>query len=274
MDLPSFSADTAGTPDGRKRLRAAYDEQGFVVVRGVVPKAGLVSLTLALGEALSRARVNGVLFEGGGGTMAGHINCYPGEPSRFAFDALVQHGVVELIRDINPELAGAVRAGCNMNLPNSVAQNWHIDGAFHKDFMIANVAVVDTVIQNGAIDLLPESHKRPEPYWRLAFARGFRSHRRVEMGQGDVLVRSSRLWHRGMPNLSGAVRPMLGFTFGEVSGTTGDVFSAHGGAIQFSPNRFATSRLGKLRERSYVAAPFAHEVLRIARSLLGKDGYA
>jgi hypothetical protein len=274
MEPPSFSADTASTPDGRKRLLAAYDEQGFVVLRDVVPKAGLVSLTLALSEALARARSNGVLFEGGGGLMAGHINCYPGEPSRFAYEALVERGVVELIRGASPAFATAVRAGCNMNLPNSVAQNWHIDGDFHKDFAIVNVAVVDTVIQNGAIDLLPGSHKRPEPYWRLAFARSFRTHQRVEMGQGDVLMRSSRLWHRGMPNLSGTVRPMLGFTFGEVSGTTGNLFEAHGGAIQFAPNRFATSRLGKLRERSYVAAPFAHEVLRIARSLLGKDGYA
>jgi hypothetical protein len=274
MDLPSFPADTARTTEGMSRLRTAYDAQGFVVVRDVVPKDGLATLTSALGEALSRARSDSLLFEGGGGLLAGHINCYPGEPARCAYDALRERGILALITALNPGFAAAARAGCNMNLPNSVAQNWHIDGDFYKDFAIVNVAVVDTVIQNGAIDLLPASHLKAEPYWRLAFARSFRSHVRVEMNRGDVLVRSSRLWHRGMPNLSHTVRPMLGFTFGEVSGTSGDLFTANGGAIQFSPNRFPTSRLGKLRERSYVAAPFAHDVLRIVRSMLGKDGYA
>ena len=44
-----------------------------------------------------------------------------------------------------------LRVSCNLNLPKSVPQHYHMDGVFAEDFMIANVAVVDTDLVNGAI---------------------------------------------------------------------------------------------------------------------------
>jgi hypothetical protein len=250
---------------------AAYRAQGFVVFRDVVPKPELAELTRKLSDAYTSA--GRATFNGGGGLMAGHLNCFPGAESRFAFEALERRGIVEFVRRISPEFAASPRVACNYNLPGSVAQNWHIDGSFQNHFMIVNIAVIDTDLVNGAIDLLPGSHREPRPYWQLAAQRGFRAHARIEMSQGDVLIRSSRLWHRGMPNLSNTPRPMIGVTFGEDCAATGDPFSENGGAIGFFPNRFRTDLIGRLRERSYVAAPGVHTALRFVRSLLGKDGY-
>jgi hypothetical protein len=262
---------SAPAPADHAEEHAAYRAQGYAIFRGVVPKGELAELTARLHEAFLRAGRDE--FNGGGGLMAGHLNCFPGEVSRFTYQALERGGVVAFVERLAPEFARAPRVGCNYNLPGSVAQNWHIDGSFDRHFVIANVAVIDTDLVNGAIDLLPGSHRQSRPYWRLAADGSFRAHRRIEMEQGDVLVRSSRLWHRGMPNLSSTPRPMIGITFGEDCASDADPFRVGDGKIQFFPNRFRTDWLGRVRERTYVAAPGVLSALRFVRSMLGKDGY-
>jgi ectoine hydroxylase-related dioxygenase (phytanoyl-CoA dioxygenase family) len=267
----NLSEPRAQGPDPSAQ-RSFYDERGYVVFREAIAKEALAELAAKLYTTFEQAERSGGLFRGGG-LLAGHLNCFPGEASRFSYDGLKTSGVLPFVAGISPKFAAAPRVGCNFNLPGSVAQNWHIDGSFERHFMIVNVAVIDTDLVNGAIDVLPGSHRRPRPYWRIAAERGFRSHERIEMRQGDVLVRSSRTWHRGMPNLSRKPRPMLGITFGEDCAPAGDPFLENGGAIAFFPNRFRTDALGRLRERTYVAAPGVHAALRFVRSLLGKDGY-
>ena len=180
------------------------------------------------------------------------------------------HGVIQLWA-LSATAAASVRVGCNLNFPNSVAQNWHIDGAFSREFFIANVAVVDTDLVNGAIDILPRSHREAQPYWRMAVKQAFQGHQRIEMQQGDVLVRTSRLWHRGMPNRSAVARPMLGFTFGERwvrPARPRNHFASMTVPSRSIRTAFATDMLCQLRERSYVAAPFAHTAFRFVRSVL------
>ncbi len=92
------------------------------------------------------------------------------------------------------------------------------------------------------------------------------------MKQGDVLVRLSNLWHRGMPNRAKVPRPMLGFTLGEQGKLYDDPFAIDGGDITFAPNRYRTDLLGRLRERSYVALPFAHNAARFVISLVANKG--
>jgi hypothetical protein len=276
MQAAVISEQTGHQPNIRPRIKEllrAYAEDGYIVLPGIVPQEGLAVLTTQLSEALAQFRRTEVAFNGGG-FVAGHINCSPGEPSRFAYDALEAAGVIDFVRAVSPAFVEARRIGCNLNLPGSVAQNWHIDGEFKRDFLVVNVAVVDTNLVNGAIDILPKSHHVAQPYWRMALKNRFADNARIQMKRGDVMVRTSRLWHRGMPNRSQVVRPMIGFTFGEGNAETSDPFAAGGGAIGFSPNRFRTDMLGQLRERTYVAMPFAHNAFRLVRSFLGKDGYA
>gem|GEM_PF-6975056 len=90
----------------------------------------------------------------------------------------------------------------------------------------------------------------------------------------DVLVRKSTLWHRGMPNTSTTPRPMMSLTFGERSAPEGDPFVVHDGRMFFYPNWFNTSRLGRLRERVFVAAPLTYSAYRFGTSLRGNKGYS
>lgn len=250
-------------------LRRRLDEDGYAVLRGVVSPE--VCDTFAA-EVLERYEHSDRFT--GGGSFSGHLNCFPGRNSRAFYDALVADGVIDTIRQLRPAQVDRVRATLNFNLPKSVAQHYHTDGLYIEDFLICNVAVVDTEIFNGAIDVLPRTQRQYWPFWKFATRRLGRGTTRLPMQRGDVLVRRSTLWHRGMPNMSATARPMMSLTFGEAAAPDGDPFEVHDGEMFFYPNWFSTSRLGQLREKTFVAAPITYSAFRFVKSLRGKPGLA
>lgn len=255
--------------DQLAQARQTLDRDGYVVLPGVVSPDRLAELRTALFHA----------YEGsdkfkGGGSLTGHLNCFPGASSRFVYDDLAAAGIVELVRDINPAWVDRVRATMNFNLPGSVAQHYHMDGLYLEDFLVCNIAVVDTVLANGAIDVLPGTHRRFYKFWQYALQRKNKLTTRLPMQAGDLLIRRSTLWHRGMPNTTTTPRPLMSVTFGEVSAPEGDPFGLNDGEIYFFPNWYSTSRLGQLRERAFVAAPITYSSYRFVRSLWGNKGYA
>ena len=254
-----------------EEYQQAFNKDGYVVLRNVISKEKLTTFRSQLMAEFERSKASGALFAGGG-NISGHLNCFPGEESRFAYDELEAYGVFELVKRLYGGKM-APRLGLNLNLPKSVAQHYHMDGTFTEDFMIVNVAVVDTDLVNGAIDVLPGTHKRFYKFWRYAMERRYQTTTRLPLSQGDVLVRTSRLWHRGMPNNSQAPRPMLAVTIGETCAPPGDPFQTNGGKIKFEPNWYNTDLLGRLRERTFVAAPITYSAYRFVRSLYGNKGY-
>lgn len=249
----------------------AMDRDGFVVFRDVVPRDQLARLHDELCAEYERITASEDMFEGGG-LLSGHLNCFPGERARFVYDELRARGIVDLIRSYRPELADSPRATLNFNLPGSVAQHYHMDDAFLKEFLICNIAVVDTEIENGAIDVLPGTNREYTPYWRFVTERKARLSTQLSMRAGDAVVRSSILWHRGMPNRTDEPRPMMAVTFGEAE-PNADPFAQNDGEMEFYPNWFRTSRLGRVRERVTVAAPITYSTYRFATSLVSKKGY-
>lgn len=257
-----------------EETRRFFDEHGYFVFRNVVSKERLSEARSKILAEYERASHVGGLYEGGG-RISGHLNCSPGEAARFAYDSVRDHGIIDIAKAILPRAAGPVRVGCNLNLPGSVEQHYHADGLFLEDFMVVNVAAVDTTIENGAIDVLPGTHRKFYQYWRFAYERPYRSTTRLPLAQGDVLIRTSNLWHRGMPNRTSTPRPMLAFTLGEgQSNETRDPFLANGGGITFETNWYNDDFLGRLRERTFVKAPFTYNAWRFVRSLYGNKGYA
>jgi hypothetical protein len=253
-------------------LKRAYAEDGFVVIRGVVSPERLAALHKALVDELESARSAGKLFNGGG-LFTGHLNCFPGEESRFVYQTLQERGVIDLIREIFPKAVRHPNVGMNLNLPGSIAQHYHCDRPYVQEFMICNIAVVDTVIENGAIDLLPGTQKKFYPFWRFALERASKLTRRIEMKQGDVLLRGSNVWHRGMPNLSKAPRPMMALTWEDGGSVLDDPFLQEKGEITFRANWFRPNALGRLRERTFATAPITYDAYRFVRSFFGRKGY-
>lgn len=263
----------ASQPHDLPALKREFAEQGFLVFRDVVSKDGLSHLTQRLSTEFESCKRDGRLFQGGG-LMSGHLNCAPGADARFAVGDLERAGIIDIVKELHPLPPDSMRAACNYNLPGSVAQHYHMDGLFLESFMIVNVAVVDTDLANGAIDVIPGTQKRFYKYWEFAAGRVYRGSKRVPMKRGDVLVRISTLWHRGMPNHTATPRPMLGLTFGEKGVSVKDTFAYKDGAVEFQPNWFTPNLLGRLRERTFVKAPITYSAYRFVTSLVGNKGYA
>jgi ectoine hydroxylase-related dioxygenase (phytanoyl-CoA dioxygenase family) len=260
--------------DERESLRRLYQENGYVVLKNVVPRDKLSQLRAHILDEFDSAKRSGVLFSGGG-SMSGHLNCFPGAESRFVYELFQERGILDLIKEIFPRPLGGLHVGCNLNLPGSVPQHYHVDSAYLQEFLVVNTAIVDTDLVNGAIDVVPGTHNKFYKYWRFAVERPYRFHVRIPMQQGDVLVRTSNLWHRGMPNNATLPRPMLAFTFGDPGvKPLPDAFQADGGKTTFHANWFRTTRLGRLRERTFIAAPITYAGYRFVRSLFGDKGYA
>lgn len=281
-DDPITQATQPGEPLGaralsetdRETVRQSFAENGYAILKNVVSRDKLSALRARVIGEFERAKGSEGLFAGGG-LISGHLNSFPGEESRFAYDTLRERGIIDLIASMIPGPLGALRMGCNLNLPNSVAQHYHVDSSFTGAFTIVNVAVVDTDLVNGAIDVVPGTHRKFYKYWRFAIERPYRYHARLPMNAGDILIRTSTLWHRGMPNRSATPRPMLAMTFGDDAGgpPPPDPFQVAGGRVTFYPNWYRPSFLGRLRERTFVAAPVTYSAYRFVRSLYGTKGY-
>lgn len=251
-------------------LKQEFSVNGYFLIRNVVPPDRLAQLHAALASEFESASRSGALFSGGG-LISGHLNCFPGIAARFAFDVLQARGIIDLLKVLHPSVLRMPNVGCNFNLPGSHTQHYHIDRPFKRDFMIANVAVVDTSTENGATEVVPGTHRRFYKYTDFVLQQCHRRAVRVPMRTGDVLVRSSNVWHRGMTNHTAVPRPMLAFTWEDGGSLEPDPFAVDGGGIRFRPNWFRPTRVGRLREHLFVRVPLAYSALRFARSLLDSE---
>jgi len=248
-------------------LRREFAEKGYLTFEGVVDKARLTDLTANIRREFEAARASGRLFSGGG-TVHGHLNCFPGAESRFVYAALADRGILDVVRALSSRPIRLPNIGCNFNLPGSNPQNEHVDGYAAEPFLVVNVAAVDTGLANGAMEIFPASHRRSYKYWQLVVEKPER--KRPVMKQGDVLVRTSALWHRGMANHTEQGRPMLAFSWEDGGSAEADPYAIHGGRITFLPNRHRTDWAGRLRERAFVAAPRLGTAFLVVQSLLDR----
>ncbi|HYQ02639.1 MAG TPA: phytanoyl-CoA dioxygenase family protein [Polyangiaceae bacterium] len=245
-------------------LRKTYAEEGFLKFEGVISKSKLAELNQRITDEFAAQCSQGRLFVGGG-TVSGHLNCFPGAESRFVYEQLQHSGIADLVRTLSAVPLRAPNIGCNLNLPGSAPQNEHIDGYPNQRFLIVNVAAVDTNLDNGAMEILRATHRTDSKYWQILLDRPRRL--RLSVRQGDVIIRTSTLWHRGMPNRTDRPRPMLAFTWEDGGSVREDPYDIHEGRITFLPNRYDTDLKSRIRERALVALPALGAAYRAARSL-------
>jgi hypothetical protein len=244
-------------------LHDAFATNGYVILENMVPAEQLARLNDSILATYDRQRASGSLFNGGG-LLSGHLNCFPGGESKFVYETLERAGVIDFVRALMPKSVRPPNVGCNLNLPGSHEQNRHIDGYAADAFPIVNIATVDTDLANGAMEVLPGTHRKSYKYWELVLERPRAL--RPSLKRGDIIVRTSALWHRGMPNPSNRARPMLALTWEDGGSPLEDPYAAHEGKISFFPNRYQPTRLGRLRERAFIVAPSINSTMRFVRS--------
>jgi hypothetical protein len=127
----------------------------------------------------------------------------------------------------------------NVNMPGSTSQPLHFDRPFtwrtkeeaeaageswppRTTTLSCSVALEDITSHNAATEIYPGSHRETVvASWRRGERPG--SHpellekwgppARMEIPAGGICFRDPRMWHRGMPNTSNQIRPMIALTF-------------------------------------------------------------
>lgn len=208
-----------------QRAVAALRDDGFVVIDGVVDHAHLDRLRERMTDDLAA------------------IRAMPDVPHNFVWGNVQQNPPPDaglVFRDViaNPFVCQVTHAvlgrgafnDCltgNTNLPGSGLQPVHVDdgqlwpglGIAHPAArLVVNIALGDTTVDNGAIELWPGTHldthvviggsiRVPEAV--VAARRAVRGPVRGVTRKGAVLIRDMRLWHRGTPNRSTDPRFMV-----------------------------------------------------------------
>ena len=213
-------------PDHLQRAVAALQEDGFVVFHGAIDPGHIETLRERMladvEKILSLADVPYQFNDG-------HLQQDPPPFPPYLFrDVLVNDLVVEVTRAVLGDgVKNAFYSG-NTCLPNTTRQPLHVDAgqlwpnleaATPAYSLVVNVPVVDATPENGSTELWPRTHldttraiddsdiKLPP-----AIEERLRDeHRPLQptLPAGSVLIRDMRLWHRGMPNLTGQPRPMI-----------------------------------------------------------------
>src|SRR6188768_1222732 len=87
-------------------LRRTFADEGYLKFEGVIARTLLARLSQSIGDEFEQQQRDGRLFLGGG-TVSGHLNCFPGAESRFVYERLQQSGIVEIVRGLS---SAALRA--------------------------------------------------------------------------------------------------------------------------------------------------------------------
>ncbi len=127
----------------------------------------------------------------------------------------------------------------NVNMPGSTSQPLHFDRPFtwktkeeaeaegeswppRATTLSCSIALEEITTRNAATEIYPGSHRetavaswprgeRPSTHPDLLQKWGPPA--RMEIPAGGICFRDPRMWHRGMPNTSGQLRPMIAMTF-------------------------------------------------------------
>ncbi len=148
-----------------------------------------------------------------GGYFSGHLNFNENEVAKSIFDKLIGPDTLETIcRHLRIDHV-KIRTNSNLNFPGSKFQHWHFDGDYENSFLILNVPLLPISSDNGPTEVLKGSHIDTKNFRR--FVHAYRQGKTIycPLYQNEVIFRDSRLWHRGTPNLSSRIRPMLAFIF-------------------------------------------------------------
>ena len=200
---PTAAERRAGTlaPANLERACAALVDDGVVVLEQVIDAGPLD----ALKERMDRDTAELLEFcasVGGNPRDRGHLQQGPPPVLEFVPSQLVANTYAAQV------LSAVLGSGAycefyngNTNCPGSGRQQLHLDVDEH----------------NGAVELWPGSHRVVVP--TPVRARAIAARRRITppvrgaMRKGDILLRDSRLWHRGVPNKSTEYRHMIGLVF-------------------------------------------------------------
>lgn len=240
----SVSADeaAAGHLSAQKldQITREIRETGFAVVAGLVSEASRELLADSIIEDAKKIKADEALTMHEQRTGKGHLQLGLRRAAPYVRADLLANPLIESVvaAILGPDAWLGFYNG-NVNLPGSVHQPLHFDRPFswktqeqalaageswppRATTLSCSVALEDITIAKGATEIYPGTHtetevaswpmgERPETHPELVARWGPPA--RMEIPAGGVCFRDPRMWHRGMPNGSEHIRPMIALTY-------------------------------------------------------------
>jgi Phytanoyl-CoA dioxygenase (PhyH) len=201
-------------------------QDGYVVIEDIVDKKHLDIIHTAMQPITDK--LISKEFWGGFGALQGHIQQFPPRYHEYIFkDIMCNSLAVEIAHSILGDNMYCNFYSSNTNCPGSMQQSIHPDWtslwpsqhvAHPPAALVVNIPLIDINQHNGSTEIWPRSHMIPFT-GRIVTdetldASGLRdASTRMDCPKGGLIIRDSRLWHRGCTNYSNTPRHMLALIY-------------------------------------------------------------
>jgi len=219
-------------PQQKDRWLRELQLNGFIVLRNFLPvdfvRAMADELSPLLEAEYAKSSRDGFAEGRMVGRMALHLEQYSALLKGALADERYQRNpVIEELVDATMG-AGRWKRGWTLveaNWKGSSFMTWHSDQkpedtppGLHRTVRATfNIPLVDFTWETGAMEFLPGSHHLTKDFTGLAGVENIYPHR-LRLSLGDAIFRDGNTLHRGTPNLTDRVRPMLDQTYKKVPG--------------------------------------------------------
>ncbi len=249
------------------KLFEEFNAKGFIILRDFISDESFSSVCKDLKEE--------VLVEFGklkktGGSLMGNLNVSPGVYAKTIFQKFNTQKFQEIIEQISRKKISNfdVISGGNLNFQYKYNQHFHTDSKFKDSFLIVNVVTEDIYEDNGPLEILPGTQKENFPYWKIAFKKSYK----IIAKKGDLIIRTSNLWHRGTKNISKNPRLLLAYTFRDKINLDAKL-DFEDRKLSISNNIFKTNLKGILKENFYTRFSYIYIIYRFLRSIITKKHF-
>lgn len=205
-----------GTPEFQDELALAIRTEGYVMLEEFFERDRIKIMRDDFAELLSAHRVGTV-----DGRGANRYNI--GLPAREPFvspDIQTNEALYPLIKQLVGDDAAITFLTADTPLKGSEYQKAHADGfdlfpgvsALPIYNLVLNIMLVDFTLENGPLEVYPNGTHLLN--WRDAVAASdLMEPRQVTGPAGSVVLRDARMWHRGTPNTTDDMRPMMAVVY-------------------------------------------------------------
>jgi len=227
-------------PDKLKQIGNDIRTRGFAVVAGLISEESRPLLMDSVLEDAELIRGTGEMTDHEKRTGQGHLQLGLRRRAPYVrHDLLANPAIEAVVAEILGQGAWLGFYNGNVNLPGSTHQPLHFDRPFSwkteaqareagEDWpprattLSCSVALQEINLENGATEIYPGTHRetavaewplgeRPENHPDLI--ERWAPPARMTIPAGGICFRDPRMWHRGMPNPSDKVRPMIALTY-------------------------------------------------------------
>lgn len=217
-------SDRRLTPDTLHGAIQQVRNNGHVLLEGVLPQNLLADLQTAFAPLLDAHVAEVGPGYRGGLNSVNHYNLYLPFAAPFSDERIVASAfALPIIEALLGEECVCHYFASNIAFPESSYQDVHADiiALFPETrpvlppySVVLNIPLVDFREDNGPLEIWPGgTHHHVASASEIPMLAATMHSQRVLMPAGSLLIRDSRMWHRGTPNRSNSPRPNLALVY-------------------------------------------------------------